>query len=186
MKLRRLLYTVAILAQGTHRADAATQAFLCAIGSIPSSRWPGRLIMQVTCACEPPPPPPASNHKLIFSPGNHSLSFRFAGGSCAKSIMRCPACRCGVPTKQDCLQGCLCESADTLAVNDPGIGSGWQQSKQNWAHLAVVGECRRMRCRCLCCEEVLQLSAYFMVCAPLAHCAGGRQLSFGFPSGIIR
>ena len=74
-----------------------------------------------------------------------------------ESSTRCVACGCGVPTKQDCLQGHLHERADALAVNDPGIGSGWQQSKQNWAHLVVVGECHRMRCRCLCCGEVLRL-----------------------------
>jgi len=30
-------------------------------------------------------------------------------------------------------------NGDTLAANDLDIGSGWQQSKQNWARLAVVG-----------------------------------------------
>ena len=75
---------------------------------------------------------------------------------------RCTACGWGVPIKQDCLQGHLIVGLDALAVNDPGIGSGWQQSKQNWAHLVVVGECHRMRRRCLCCEEVLQLYALLL------------------------
>ena len=30
-------------------------------------------------------------------------------------------------------------SCDILAANDLGTGSGWQQSKQNWVLLAVVG-----------------------------------------------
>ena len=30
-------------------------------------------------------------------------------------------------------------SCDILAANDLGTGSGWQQSRQNWALIAVVG-----------------------------------------------
>ena len=43
------------------------------------------------------------------------------------------------------LQGCHGGSCDTLAVNVLGTGSGWQQNKQNWAPLAVVGQCSRRR-----------------------------------------
>ena len=38
------------------------------------------------------------------------------------------------------LQGSHGVSCGTLAVNDLGSGSGWQQSKQNWALPAVVGQ----------------------------------------------
>jgi len=48
------------------------------------------------------------------------------------------------------LQGCHGGSCDTLAVNVLGTGSGWQQNKQNWAPLAVVGQCSRVDCRHLC------------------------------------
>ena len=43
------------------------------------------------------------------------------------------------PNQADSLQGSRGVNCDILAVNVPGIGSGWQQSKQNWALLAVVG-----------------------------------------------
>ena len=43
------------------------------------------------------------------------------------------------PNQAGSLQGSHGVSRDILAVNDPGIGSGWQQSKQNWALPAVVG-----------------------------------------------
>ena len=43
------------------------------------------------------------------------------------------------PNQASSLQGSLNVSRDILAANDLGIGSGWQQSKQNWALLAVVG-----------------------------------------------
>ena len=43
------------------------------------------------------------------------------------------------PNQAGSLQGSHGVSRDILAVNDPGIGSGWQQSKQNWTLLAVVG-----------------------------------------------
>jgi len=37
------------------------------------------------------------------------------------------------------LQGSRGGSCDTLAANDPGTGTGWQQSKQNWMPPAVEG-----------------------------------------------
>ncbi len=43
------------------------------------------------------------------------------------------------PYQAGSLQGFRGVSRDLLAVNDLGIGSGWQQSKQNWALPAVVG-----------------------------------------------
>ena len=44
------------------------------------------------------------------------------------------------PNQASSLQGSHSVSCDILAVDDLGTGSGWQQSKQNQALLAVVGE----------------------------------------------
>ena len=49
-----------------------------------------------------------------------------------------------LPNQAASLQGSLDVNRDILAVNDPGTGSGWQQSKQNWALAAVVGQRIRM------------------------------------------
>ena len=54
------------------------------------------------------------------------------------------------PDQAGSLQGPHGVSCGALAVNDPGIGSGWQQSKQNWALPAVVGQWARMQCSDLC------------------------------------
>ena len=43
------------------------------------------------------------------------------------------------PNQADRPQGSHHVSDGILVANDPGIGSGWQQSKQNWARPAVVG-----------------------------------------------
>ena len=43
------------------------------------------------------------------------------------------------PNQACSLQGSCGVSCSSLAVNDLGTGSGWQQSKQNWTLLAVVG-----------------------------------------------
>ena len=43
------------------------------------------------------------------------------------------------PNQACSLQGSRDVSCDSLAANDLGTGSGWQQSRQNWALLAVVG-----------------------------------------------
>ena len=48
------------------------------------------------------------------------------------------------PDQAGSLQGSRDVSCDILAVNDSGNGSGWQQSKQNWALLAVMGPWARM------------------------------------------
>ena len=53
--------------------------------------------------------------------------------------MTCRACGCLSPDQGSSLQGSHGASCGILAVNDPGTGTGWQQSKQNWALLAVVG-----------------------------------------------
>ena len=43
------------------------------------------------------------------------------------------------PIQAGSLQGCGGVSYHNLAANVLGIGSGWQQSKQNWALPAVMG-----------------------------------------------
>ena len=58
-----------------------------------------------------------------------------------------------LPDQAGSLQGSCSVSCNLLAANDPGIGSGWQQSKQNWTLLAVVGHWIRMACRNLFCAE---------------------------------
>ena len=44
-----------------------------------------------------------------------------------------------LPDQAGSLQGSPGVSRVFLAADDPGTGSGWQQSKQSWALLAVVG-----------------------------------------------
>ncbi len=44
------------------------------------------------------------------------------------------------PDQASSLRGSRGVSCDILAANDLGTGSGWQQSKQNQALLAVVGK----------------------------------------------
>ena len=44
------------------------------------------------------------------------------------------------PDQASSLQGSQGVDPDILAANDLGIGSGWRQSRQNRALLAVVGE----------------------------------------------
>ena len=43
------------------------------------------------------------------------------------------------PIQAGSLQGLQSVSCDDLAVKDLGTGTGWQQSKQNWVLLAVMG-----------------------------------------------
>ena len=73
------------------------------------------------------------------------------------------------PNQADSLQGFCSVNYTILAANDPGIGSGWQQSKQNWALPAVVGHWARMRSSDLCCVQGAPLHSSFLLlqCAPL-------------------
>ena len=64
------------------------------------------------------------------------------------------------PDQAGSLQGSCRVSSSILAVNDPGTGSGWQQSKQNWALLAVVGKWSRMACSDHCCGELSPLHSF--------------------------
>ena len=61
------------------------------------------------------------------------------------------------------LQGLLCVDRGVLAVKDLGIGSGWQQSRQNWTLPAVVGYWIRMTCSLLCHAEDALLQSFFPV-----------------------
>ena len=69
------------------------------------------------------------------------------------------------PDQAGSLQGHRGVSSGILAVNDPGTGTGWQQSKQNWALLAVVGTWSRMECSGLCCGELSQLHPFALSAA---------------------
>ena len=71
-----------------------------------------------------------------------------------------------LPDQAGSLQGSCSVSCNLLAANDPGIGSGWQQSKQNWTLLAVVGYWTRMACRHLYRAEGAPLQPSFFCCAP--------------------
>ena len=67
------------------------------------------------------------------------------------------------PNQADSLQGFCSVNCTILAANDPGIGSGWQQSKQNWALPAVVGHWARMRSSDLCCVQGAPLHPFFLL-----------------------
>ena len=85
------------------------------------------------------------------------------------------------PDQASSLQGLCGVSSSILAVNDPGTGTGWQQSKQNWALLAVVGTWSRMECSDHCCGELSPLHLYF-VC-PFACVVCLRRQSQGNEAG---
>ena len=77
-----------------------------------------------------------------------------------------------LPSQAGGLQGCQHGSARTLAENDLGTGSGWQQRRQNRALPAVAGHWARMACRDLCCAEgAPPQSVLFTPC--LLGCGGG-------------
>jgi hypothetical protein len=61
------------------------------------------------------------------------------------------------------LQGHFGVNGGVLAGNDWGIGSGWQQSKQNSTLLAVTRQWARMQCRYLCRVEATLLHPYCML-----------------------
>ena len=69
------------------------------------------------------------------------------------------------PNQADSLQGFCSVNCTILAANDPGIGSGWQQSKQNWALPAVVGHWARMRSSDLCCVQGAPLHPFSFAAA---------------------
>ena len=77
------------------------------------------------------------------------------------------------PNQAAGLQGLLCVNRDFLAVNDLGIGSGWQQSRQNWMPAAVVGQRIRMESSGPCSVETAPLYSTIipMVCVALSRLA---------------
>ena len=75
------------------------------------------------------------------------------------------------PNQADSLQGFCSVNCTILAANDPGIGSGWQQSKQNWAQPAVVGHWARMRSSDLCCVQGAPLHPYCFFCNVCYSCS---------------
>ena len=64
------------------------------------------------------------------------------------------------PNQAAGLQGLLCVDRGALAVKDLGIGSGWQQSRQNWMPAAVVGQRIRMESSGLYNVEAASLHSY--------------------------
>ena len=70
------------------------------------------------------------------------------------------------PNQAGGLQGSLIVRRDILAANDLGNGSGWKQSKQNWALPAVAGQCSRTECSCLCGAELAPLHFSFLASPP--------------------
>ena len=69
------------------------------------------------------------------------------------------------------LQGLLCVDRGALAVKDLGIGSGWQQSRQNWMPAAVVGQRIRMESSSLCSVETAPLHpTLFLLSCGVLHC----------------
>ena len=65
-------------------------------------------------------------------------------------FMSCTSCGWNHPTQASNLQGHYNVNCGDLVANDLGNGWGWQQSKQDWALLAVVGQWTRMMCNDLC------------------------------------
>ena len=72
------------------------------------------------------------------------------------------------PNQASSLQGSRGVSCGLLAAHYLGTGSGWQQSKQNWVLLAVVGECARTGRSYLCPAELAQLC---LICFPTRELA---------------
>ena len=68
------------------------------------------------------------------------------------------------PDQASSLQGSHSVDCDILALNDLGTGSGWQQSKQNQAPLAVVGKLARTGCSHLSSVELSSLRLFYLFC----------------------
>ena len=65
------------------------------------------------------------------------------------------------PSQAAGLQGLPFVRRGVLAVNNLGIGSGWQQSRQNWMPAAVVGQRIRMESSGLYNVEAASLHSFF-------------------------
>ena len=68
-----------------------------------------------------------------------SVAFGIMGLKCGGTVHVLQTMQKACPNQACSLQGSRDVSCDSLAANDLGTGSGWQQSRQNWALLAVVG-----------------------------------------------
>ena len=68
----------------------------------------------------------------------------FGCWSVAKLVMCCVDMQMGIPHQALSPQGYYDGSCGILAVNALGNGSGWRQSKSNWALWAVVGQIFRI------------------------------------------
>ena len=69
------------------------------------------------------------------------------------------------PNQAAGLQGLPFVRRGVLAVNNLGIGSGWQQSRQNWMPAAVVGQRIRMESSGLYNVEAASLHSFFLFLA---------------------
>ena len=69
------------------------------------------------------------------------------------------------PNQAAGLQGLPFVRRGVLAVNNLGIGSGWQQSRQNWMPAAVVGQRIRMESSGLYNVEAASLHSFFFALA---------------------
>jgi hypothetical protein len=160
--LRCVLGTVAILAQGASWAVAVTQAFLPWFKSHDMLKCPcvreQCKFRQMINACFLI----ASRNKnadvgiismqVVLHDNNARISFIFSSGGIQSPVAlwgwvaECIGSQhvlwimwMAHPNQADRPQGSHHVSDGILAANDPGIGSGWPQSKQNWARPAVVG-----------------------------------------------
>ena len=72
------------------------------------------------------------------------------------------------PDQASSLQGSHSVDCDILAPNYLGIGSGWQQSKQNQELLAVVGTLARTGCSLLSSAELSSLRLFLFLFSGVA------------------
>ena len=84
----------------------------------------------------------AHRRHIKFSTGGLRLSVAFGdmAKECGETVHVLQTVQMACPYQACSLQGSRDVSCDSLAANDLGTGSGWQQSRQNWALLAVVGK----------------------------------------------
>ena len=86
--------------------------------------------------------PPTLLRKPYFVTGRllSPVAFGTMVMKCGETVHVLQTVLMAYPDQVSSLQGSCGVSCNILAVNDLGIGSGWQQSRQNWALLAVVGK----------------------------------------------
>ena len=86
--------------------------------------------------------PPTLLRKPYFVTGRllSPVAFGTMVMKCGETVHVLQTVLMAYPDQVSSLQGSCGVSCNILAANDLGIGSGWQQSRQNWALLAVVGK----------------------------------------------